>query len=76
MVCSMYCDYFILCFFLKIKCPGKIPNIQGIWDICPGNQWFQVGNSGFTVSQVTDGGSLIPPLPCRGQASSSNRALK
>ena len=29
--------------FFKIKCPGKIPNIQGIWEICPGNQWFQVG---------------------------------
>ena len=41
MICSMYCD-FSYCFF-KIKCPGKIPNIQGIWEICPGNQWFQVG---------------------------------
>ena len=42
----MYCDYFI--FFFKIKCPGKIPNIQGIWEICPGNHWFQVGNSAFS----------------------------
>ena len=46
-VCSMYCDYFI--FFFKIKCPGKIPNIQGIWEICPRNQWFQVGNSSNDV---------------------------
>ena len=38
-VCIVTISY---CFF-KIKCPGKIPNIQGIWEICPGNQWFQVG---------------------------------
>ena len=44
-VCSMYCDYFILFIIFKIKCPGKIPNIRGIWEVCPGNQWFQVGNS-------------------------------
>ena len=44
-ICSMYCDYFIL--FFKIKCPGKIPNIQGIWEICPGNQWFQDCDKAF-----------------------------
>ena len=42
----MYCDYFIL-FFSKIKCPGKIKKIQGIWELCPGNQWFQVGKYGI-----------------------------
>ena len=46
----MYCDYFIL--FFKIKCPREIPNIQGIWEICPGNQWFQVGKSGCAPVQL------------------------
>ena len=42
-ICIVTISY---CFvFFKIKCPGKIPNIQGIWEICPGNQWFQVGKS-------------------------------
>ena len=40
-VCIVTISY---CVFFKIKCPGKI-NIQGIWEVCPGNQWFQVGNS-------------------------------
>ena len=47
----MYCDY--CCVFFKIKCPGKIPNIQGIWEICPGNQWFQVGKSVCRVTGST-----------------------
>ena len=43
---SMHCGYLTLlfvCLFFKIKCPGKIPKIQGIWELCPENQSFQVG---------------------------------
>ena len=36
-VCIVTISY-IYIFYLLIKCPGKIPNIQGIWEVCPGNQ--------------------------------------
>ena len=38
-------------FHFKIMCPGKIPNIQVIWEICLGNQCFQVG-------KYEEGGSI------------------
>ena len=56
-ICSMYCDY-LFSFFFKIKCPGKIPNIQGIWEICPGNQSFQVGKSEEVYDHINQYGAL------------------
>ena len=52
-VVYMYCDYLIL-FFSKLSVQGKyqISREFGRY-ICPGNQWFQVGNSGMCVHTCT-----------------------